>query len=114
MRYGLILLLALQIAGMCAPEEYLTTGKHLADLVNEMPSANLTGPVGILTLSGYDLQDFNKQRLWNNYDRAMERRRVSNFTRLDYEKKMKEAKLSEPLSRSYQRLCPFCSGPFCR
>jgi len=97
------LLSALTIAGVCAPEEYLTTGRHLADMINEMPSVNLTGPVGILTLSGYDLQDFNKQRLWNNYDRAMERRRVSNFTRIDYEKRMKDASLSEPLSRSYQQ-----------
>jgi hypothetical protein len=103
MRFIFTALLCLIVAAICAPEEYLTTGRHLADLVNEMPSSNLTGPVGILTLSGYDLQDFNKQRLWNNYDRAMERRRVSNFTRIDYEKKMKDAGLSEPLSRSYQQ-----------
>ncbi len=103
MRYIIVIITGLIVAGYCAPEEYLTTGRHLADLVNDTPSAYLTGPVGILALSGYDLQDFNRQRLWNNYDRAMERRRVPNFTRLDYEKKMKEAALSEPLSRSYQQ-----------
>jgi len=103
MRYGFLVILVLIVACFCAREEYLTTGRHLADLVNETPSIYLTGPVGILAISGYDLVDFNKQRLWNNYDRAMERRRVPNITRLDYEKKMKVAKLSEPLSRSYQQ-----------
>jgi hypothetical protein len=103
MKYVTLLFLLLPITGMCATDEYLAVGRHLADLVNETPSAYMTGPMGILAISGYDLQDFNKQRLWNNYDRAMERRRVSNFTRLDYEKKMKDAKLKEPLSRSYQQ-----------
>lgn len=109
MRFIFTALLALIVLAVCAPEEYLTAGRHLADLVNDTPSIYLTGPVGILTLSGYDLEDFNRQRLWNNYDRAMERRRVPNNTRLEYEKKMTEAKLSEPISRSYQQYSSLAS-----
>ena len=103
MRFIFTALLALIVVAVCVPEEYLTAGRHLADLVNDTPSSYLTGPVGILTLSGYDLEDFNRQRLWNNYDRAMERRRVPNYTRLEYEKKLKDTNLSEPISRSYQQ-----------